>query len=299
VTTIEGGDSIAPSASARAAEELAARHGLIKVGKELSLRDYIAQLWERRYFVTTFAKARVQSENARNHLGDVWLVLTPLLNAAVYYFIFGVILKTSRDVENFVAFLIIGVFLFTYLQRCISSGATSVSGNLGMIRAFHFPRAVLPISSTTKQFMQLGYSMVIMIIIVLLTGEPITWRWLLLIPTIALLTLFSAGLGMIAARITTRFNDFNSLLPFLLRTWLYVSGVFFSIQSFSDRVGPVLGAVLIYQPGAVYLECARYALLEGQTANPWMFLAATLWALLAIIGGFLYFWRGEGRYGRG
>jgi teichoic acid transport system permease protein len=263
------------------------------------LGEYISQLWDRRHFITTFAKARVQSENARNHLGDVWLVLTPLLNAVVYYFIFGIILKTSRGVENFIAFLIIGVFLFTYLQRCITSGSTSVSGNIGMIRAFHFPRAVLPLSSTTKQFMQLGYSMVIMIIIVLISGEPITWRWLLLPPTIVLLTMFSAGMGMMAARITTRFNDFNSLLPFLLRTWLYVSGVFFSIQNFSDRVDPALGKILLYQPGAVYLECARFSLLEEQNANPWMFVAAILWAVLALVGGFLYFWRGEGRYGRG
>jgi teichoic acid transport system permease protein len=297
--TPENSVPVTASDSTLAAEQLAERYGLTKIGKELGLGQYLSQLWERRHFITTFAKARVESENARNHLGDVWLVLTPLLNAAVYYFIFGVILKTSRGVENFVAFLIVGVFLFTYLQRCISSGATSVSGNLGMIRAFHFPRAVLPVSSTTKQFMQLGYTMLIMIIIVLLTGEPITWRWILLIPTIALLTLFAAGMGMIAARITTRFNDFTSLLPFLLRTWLYLSGVFFSIQTFSDRAGPVLGKVLLYQPGAVYLECARYALLEGQPANPWTFVAATLWAVLAIVGGFLYFWRGEGRYGRG
>lgn len=287
------------STPASGAQALAEQYGLIKVGHEPGIGQYLGQLWERRYFMATFAKARIQKENARNQLGNLWLVLTPILNAVVYFFIFGVILKTSRGIENFVAFLIIGVFLFTYLQRCITAGASSISSNQGIIRAFHFPRAVLPISTTYQQFLQLGFSIVIMIAIVLLTGEPITWRWLLLPPTIILLTLFSAGMGMISARITTRFNDFNTLLPFLLRTWLYLSGVFFSIQDRSENLAPWIGYVLLYQPGAVYLECARYALLEGQTATPLLFVAATLWALLAIVGGFIYFWRGEGRYGRG
>jgi teichoic acid transport system permease protein len=147
--------------------------------------------------------------------------------------------------------------------------------------------------------MQLGFSVAIMLIIVLLTGEPITWRWLLLPPTIVLLTMFSAGIAMIGARITTRFNDFTSLLPFMLRTWLYLSGVFFSIQNFSDRLSPALSALLTYQPGAVYLECARYSLIEDQPISQWIFVAAVAWAVLALVGGFLYFWRGEGRYGRG
>ena len=44
-------------------------------------------------------------------LGQLWQVLTPLLNAAVYYLIFGIILDTSRGVPNFPAFLITGIFM--------------------------------------------------------------------------------------------------------------------------------------------------------------------------------------------
>jgi teichoic acid transport system permease protein len=279
--------------------DLAQRYGLVKVGADVAFTDYIKQLWQRRYFITGFARARIQSENARNRLGEVWLVLNPILNAAVFYLIFGVILKTSRGIENYVAFLITGVFFFTYLQRSITAGASSVSGNLGLIRAFHFPRAVLPFASTAKQLMQLGYSLVVLIIIVLVTGEPITSRWLLIPITVALLSFFAAGVALITARITTTFNDFTNLLPFLLRAWLYLSGVFFSIQAFSENLPGWAQTVLLYQPGAVYLECARFSLLADYEAPPWLFAAAAAWAVLAFVGGFVYFFRAEGRYGRG
>ena len=43
-------------------------------------------------------------------------MLTPLINAAVYYLIFGVMLDTSSDVANFIAYLCTGVFVFTFTQ---------------------------------------------------------------------------------------------------------------------------------------------------------------------------------------
>ena len=76
----------------------------------------------------------------------LWQVLTPLINAAVYYVIFGVVLNTSRDVDNFIAYLCTGVFLFGFTQTVIQAGAQAITGNLGLIRALHFPRASLPIA---------------------------------------------------------------------------------------------------------------------------------------------------------
>src|SRR6476661_5359838 len=51
------------------------------------------------------------------YLRQVWQILTPLLNVAVYYLIFGLILNTKRGVPDFIAFLVIGVFIFNFTQR--------------------------------------------------------------------------------------------------------------------------------------------------------------------------------------
>ena len=41
--------------------------------------------------------------------------------------VFGYILDTSRGVENFVAFLTIGVFVFTYSAQSLSTGAKAIT----------------------------------------------------------------------------------------------------------------------------------------------------------------------------
>ncbi|MBN9620768.1 MAG: ABC transporter permease, partial [Actinobacteria bacterium] len=143
--------------------ELVERFGLRRAGARPPLADYTRQLWARRAFILEFSRAKNAVGYSRSMLGQAWQVLTPLLNAGVYYLIFGVLLSTRRGVHNFIAFLVIGIFIFTFTQSSMIDGARSISGHLGLTRALHFPRAVLPIASTLVALQRLPVSMVVMI----------------------------------------------------------------------------------------------------------------------------------------
>jgi teichoic acid transport system permease protein len=120
-----------PSATSISAAALAERHGLSRSGARPSLPAYAGQLWGRRHFILTYAQSRVRAQYSASFLGQLWQVLTPLLNAAVYFFVFGLLLNANRGVENYPAFLVAGVFIFTYTQRAVLAGAQSIAGNLG------------------------------------------------------------------------------------------------------------------------------------------------------------------------
>ena len=53
--------------------------------------------------------------------------------------------------------------------------------NITLIRALHFPRACLPLAYVLVELQQLLLSMLVLFAIVLGTGEPLTWYWLLLV----------------------------------------------------------------------------------------------------------------------
>ncbi|MFC7641090.1 ABC transporter permease [Streptosporangium lutulentum] len=151
----------------------------------------------------------------------------PLFNAAIYYVMFGIILGGKGDIHNYPAFLIVGMFIFSYTQRSITSGAKSISGNLALIRALHFPRAALPLAYTIQELQQLAISMGVLVAIVLITQEPITLLWLLIPVILIMQTMFNIGASLFMARIGSTSRDVNQMLPFVMRTWLYASGVFF------------------------------------------------------------------------
>ncbi|MCZ9340405.1 ABC transporter permease, partial [Streptomyces sp. TRM76130] len=202
-------------------------------------------------------------------------------------------------------FLVTGVFIWTFTQSSIMSGTKAISGNLGLVRALHFPRAALPVSFCLQQLKQLLYSMAALVVILLAFGVPPAPSWVLAVPALVLQFVFNAGVAMIMARLGSRIPDIAQLMPFALRTWMYASGVMWSIDQLIDQHGDLpswVGQVLQANPAAVYIDLMRFALIDTFHASQLpshVWLLALGWALLAGIGGFIYFWKAEETYGRG
>ena len=65
--------------------ELAARYSLRPSSARPGLASYLTKVWQRRHFIFAYATARNVSMYTEARLGQLWQVLTPLLNSAVYY----------------------------------------------------------------------------------------------------------------------------------------------------------------------------------------------------------------------
>ncbi|MFC5660994.1 ABC transporter permease [Streptomyces nogalater] len=286
------------------AAELAAKYGLSVSGARPSLVEYVRQLWGRRHFILAFSQAKLTAQYSQAKLGQLWQVATPLLNAAVYFFIFGLILHASRGMSQdvYIPFLVTGVFVFTFTQSSVMSGVRAISGNLGLVRALHFPRASLPISFSLQQLQQLLFSMLVLFAVAIGFGSYPGLSWLLIVPVLVLQFLFNTGLALIVARMGAKTPDLAQLMPFLLRTWMYASGVMFSINNMLAGRPEWIVRVLQVNPVAVYMDLMRFALIDGYGSShlpPHVWAIALFWAVVFFAGGFVYFWKAEERYGRG
>lgn len=289
--------------------ELAARYGLSVSGARPGLVEYVRQLWNRRHFILAFSQAKLQAQYSQAKLGQLWQVVTPLLNALVYFLIFGLILGAREGVpggkHNYVPFLVIGVFVFTFTQQSVMAGVRAISGNLGLVRALHFPRAALPVSFSLQQLQQLLFSMIVLLAVLLAFGQFPAWSWLLVVPVLVLQFAFNTGLAMIMARLGAKTPDLAQLMPFVLRTWMYASGVMFPLHYMlvkNVHAHEWLVDVIAANPAAVYMDLMRFALIDDYTgaalpAHVWALAGG--WALLFGVLGFVYFWKAEERYGRG
>jgi teichoic acid transport system permease protein len=316
--------------------ELAAQHGLRPSAERPPVLSYVRSLWERRHFILAFATARNIAMYTEARLGQLWQILTPLLNAGVYYLIFGLLLKLNRGIPDYLDFVITGVFVFNFTQRSFITTSTVVTENLHLIRALRFPRAALPLGYVMIELEQMLLSLLVLAAILLGTGEGISAYWLLAIPVLLLQTLFNVGCGLASARLGANVNDYSQLLPFLMRTWLYVSGVLFEITTLD--IPHRLASALQLNPAAIYITLMRQALMATQRqsqpgakpynevkCNYWhahlnqlhgsqldlsaycpavtspshLWIYGIAWAALALVVGFWFFWRAEAHYGRG
>jgi teichoic acid transport system permease protein len=331
--------------------EYATRHNLEPASARPPALKYLRMLWQRRQFITGFATASNVAMYSEARLGQLWQVLTPLLNAAVYFLIFGVLLHVSRGVPDYITFLVTGIFVFNFTQRACITSSVVMRDNLPLIRALPFPRGCLPLGYVIIELQQLLLSFTVLFVIILAYGEPFTWYWFLILPILVLQTLFNVGCSFLLARWGSGFDDVSQLLPFVIRTWMYASGVIFSITT---SLALVPGQSLYYHrhlayllqinPAAVYITLIRNSLLTAQRismpgyhpfnavkcamyGNPVKFHItqaafqnkviyyssychpivsqsalwgyAALWAVVAAVAGFFFFWWAETRYGRG
>lgn len=272
--------------------------GLLRIGARPGLFEYLRQIWHHRGFIVYDARARVSSGNRKDRLGSAWMILNPILNGLTYYLIFGLLLDTSRGIENFVGYLIIGVFLFQISARAITNGARSVQSNKAVIQAFNFPRATLPISVNVREILASVPVLITMLILVLVfpPTEEITWRWLLMVPALFLQAVFNLGVGLILARMISRINDITHLLGFGLRVWMYASAVFFSYERFIDHAGLLAIVRLnpLFNVLDIVRDCVLYATLPAWES--WAILSAWAFGVLAV--GIVFFWKAEESYGR-
>jgi teichoic acid transport system permease protein len=247
--------------------ELARQSELKLAGARPSLRRYLVTLWQRRHFIIGYATARNVSMYTDAKLGQIWQVLTPLLNAGVYYLIFGLLFEAARGVAHYPAFLVTGVFVFAFSERSIVTGSNVMRANLQLIRALYFPRASLPLAYVIVELQQMLVGLVVLVVIMLISGEYPSWYWLLLVPAVLLQSLFNTGAALVVARLGGSLADVSELIPFFLRISRYFCGVMYLIITLPAALTLWEKQVLSLNPFAVYISLARVAFMGTYRAN--------------------------------
>ena len=268
------------------------------VGERPPLGAYVGQLWRRRHFIVADSRARAFSGNRDTLLGRFWLVGKPVLDGLTFFLIFGLLLGTSRGIDNYIGFLLIGVFMFSFTSGSLTAGSTVMVGGKNLIRAFSFPRASIPLALALRQ--TISMLPVVLTMLVMIAVIPphakITWLWAVF-PLVFLLQLsFNTGVILYAARLTNALPDLRMVIGFSSRLWMYGSGVMYSIDRFVTH--PQLLAAMELNPAYCVLEISRDLLLYDTVPDLKLWLTLTAWAVVTPLLGFLYFWQGEEDYAR-
>lgn len=266
------------------------------IGGRPPLGRYIALLWKRRHFIIADSRTRAFSGNRDMMLGNLWLIGQPILQGMIYYIIFGLVLQTSRGIENYPGFLMIGIFLFGYTSGSATNGIMSMATARNMLQSFQFPRAAIPLAVLLREAWSMLPVLVTLTLLLLVVppGTSITATWLLFPAVFILHTLFNAGVVFYTARFGSAMPDLKHLLNFVVRLWFYGSGVMFALDHFVSH--PTALAFMQTNPLYNVLDMSRSLLLYDTVppSEQWMLL--TFWAVVTPILGFLYFWLGEETY---
>ncbi|MGZ4613464.1 MAG: ABC transporter permease [Kineosporiaceae bacterium] len=261
------------------------RAGLPPLGR------YLSELWRRRAFVRELARAELKAQNYQTALGQLWLVLNPLLNATVYFFLVY-ILNGGNKVPNYITHLLSGIFAYTFFQNGVSQAAGSVAGGGKLILNTAFPRLLLPLTQIVIAFFRFLPTLPVLAVVIWVNNRSnISWALLYTIPDFALLVLFTAGLGFICATLQVYNTDFKNLLPYLLRLGLYLTPIlWFVVDPTTGKAASGLRLhIAAVNPLAPIFEIWSNAIVAGVGSPVATWVRATVYSLVLLVVGFVVY----------
>jgi lipopolysaccharide transport system permease protein len=226
----------------------------------------LAEAWQYRELVRTFARREILVRYRQTILGVFWVVLQPLLMAGIASFIFGRIAGFAKDNPGYFLTAFSGQIAWTVYGLSIFKISTSLVGNSAMLSKVFFPRLTLPVASMLAAQLDTLVSLGAFALLLPLFHHA---------PTLALLTLpfwflglalMSLGVGMLTAALMVSYRDVQFVLPFALNALNLFSPVQWPLAKIGEHLqNPLLLQLYtIFNPVATLIEGFRWALLGGE-----------------------------------
>lgn len=253
-----------------------------------ALGPYVRDLVARRTFIRELAGAEVRGQRSSTFMGELWSLMDPMFQAAIYLFLFTTIRASSGRSIDFVTTLIGSVFLFNFTRISVGDGGRAILKNKGLVLNAVFPRALLPIAEVYKGFLATLPALAVYVVLHLAMRAPITQAILLVPLVIAILAVINLGLALLFATATAYFSDVSHLMPYILRLLTFTTPVIYPVALLT----PTLKAILSINP-LFALFSAWQGIITGQMPSVGLIFQAMVWATVLLIAGVWVFLRHE------
>ena len=224
-------------------------------------------------------------------LGFVWSLLVPTLTSAVYYFVFGIMIRF--DTPNYLLYLMSGTFLWQFFGNVVMMNGIVLYANQGLLKKTSFDRSLLV--RCTFYTESIHFFLTIPVILALMVFYRQMPDWVTLVPNLAVclvsLYLLSIGISYVYAACNIFFRDLERIMGLLLMMWMFCSPVFIPVTAFP----PEYRFVLDYNPMAMILQLWR-DIFYMPTWHPELYLRLALSSLVFFFIGRSVFRKMEPRF---
>ncbi len=255
------------------------------------LKCFFKEFWQYKDLLKLLVSRNLKLKYRRSMLGYVWSVLNPLLTMTVMAIVFSTMF--SRNIENFPVYLFCGQLLFNFMNNSTHQAISSITGNAALLKKTYVPKYIFTVAKITSGMVDLVLSMGALLIVMLATGAKFTLYFFLFPVVILQLYVFCVGLGLFLAQANVFFRDIQYIYNAVTTAWLYLTPIFYPIESLSDSLTWV---VKHCNPMYFYVGQFRDLVYSGRMPGHMIILAGCSAALLMLGIGIWSFARSQDRF---
>ena len=217
-------------------------------------------------------------------LGLVWTVLNPLLMMVVITIVFSTLFK--QNIPNFPIYYLSGSLIFAFNSESTTTALNSIISNASLIKKVYIPKYLFPLSNVLSGLVNLGFSLIAMFIVMLITDAPFHATLLLLPIPIFYTFLFSVGLGILLSAVTVFFRDIAHFYSVFILAWTYFTPIFYPVEILPDAVMKLMQINPMYHLVAYMRSIVLYGVLPSLKEN---LLCLCLGLLMLALGLFVFY----------
>jgi len=194
---------------------------------ELGRRRAAAQGRVRWELLSQLIRTNLKVKYQGSVLGFAWSLANPLFLLGIYYVIFTYVFK--NNIPNYHVYLMAGLLAFTAFSTGVSNAAGSVTANAGLVKKVRFPLMVLPLSGVGFSLVQLALQLPVLFVIALISGVNFFHLpFLLIIPALGLLVVFTTALGTLVAALNVRYRDTSHFVELAMLMWFWLNPILYA-----------------------------------------------------------------------
>lgn len=252
--------------------------------------NVIRAFYQYRFLLQQLVSRDFKTKYKRSILGILWSFLNPLLTMVVQYAIFSTIFK--QNIENFPAYLIIGVVFFNFFIESSTMGLTSIVENSQLITKVYIPKYIFPISRVLSACVNMLLSFVPMFAIIYLTGTPIRPALLLLPFPIMCIILFSLGISLFLSASMVFFRDMQFIWSVVSMLWMYITPIFYPESIIPSQLKFVLNINPLYH----FIRFSRMVMLDGISPDPQAYFICFICTVVPLVIGAALFKKTQDKF---
>ncbi len=249
----------------------------------------IRELWKYRDLLWILIGRDLKLLYKQTALGAIWVVLQPLIAAAIFAVVFGRVAKLPSDGAPYLLFVFCGLTVWTYFAQALQRAGNSLVRSAQLISKVYFPRLLIPLAHTLGAVVDFGVILIVLVVIMAIYGYAPSLR-LLVVPGFLLLMISTAtGIALWFSALSAKYRDCGYALPYFVQVWMYASPVIYPVSMVPARWQPLFAL----NPVVGFIEGLRWAVLGRSAINAHILGITVIMSVLALMTGVFFFRRVE------
>jgi len=248
-----------------------------------------------RHLIWYIAMSSLAVESRGTKLGRLWWIIEPLLLMGVYTMLFTVIFHGHRP-PHYPLLILAAILAFEFFSRAVAFSMSMLKTAQSAMVHIAFPRTAVPLAVTLSEAIRFVISMAAFVGIAALFGVSPKPAAALVVPFMVILILFTLGTSYFFAAQGIFFRDLTKITEYLF--WiLFQLGCGIIPLAY---VPAAARTIVLYNPFTTFFEGMRAPIMYGTAPDLPVAVVSSMTGLsvLVLVGGYLYFLRREGSFGK-